>query len=192
MSGGIRNVYAQNLVFENAHWKTDPLNIAIRLKTNMARGGYLRNFYVRNVHIPNGINTKPGWYKPAPGSGIPANTVAAGAGGVITFDCDYAGNDDTIRTRPPQVSNVHISGVTVGDVDTPAGRFSCYQPVVVLGPVAAHYNGEGTPNVLPVSNITISDCDFGTPVNSANPVYAYNVKDLVLKNVKVAGRSIST
>jgi polygalacturonase len=192
MSGGIRNVYAQNLVFENAHWKTDPLNIAIRLKTNMARGGYLRNFYVRNVHIPNGINTRPGWYKPAPGSGIPANTVAAGAGGVITFDCDYAGNDDTIRTRPPEVSNVHISGVTVGDVDTGAGRFSCYQPIVVLGPVAAHYNGEGTPKVLPVSNITISDCDFGTPVNAANPVYAYNVKDLVLKNVKVADRAIST
>jgi polygalacturonase len=35
MAGGIQNVFAQKLVFENANWKTNPLNTAIRLKTNM-------------------------------------------------------------------------------------------------------------------------------------------------------------
>ena len=30
MSGGIENAFVQNLTFENKHWKTDPLNIAIR------------------------------------------------------------------------------------------------------------------------------------------------------------------
>jgi len=187
MSGGIQNVYAQNLVFENANWKTDPLNIAIRLKTNMARGGFLRNFYVRNVQIPNGIRTTPAFYKPTPGSGIPEKTVAAGAGGVITFDCDYSPLDDTIRTRPPLVTNVHISGITVGNVQTRDGKFSCYQPIVVLGPVAVNYNGPGKPEILPVSNVTVSDCDFGTPV-AKQPAYLYNVKDFVLKNVTIAGK----
>ncbi len=191
MSGGIRNIYAQNLVFENANWKTDPLNIAIRLKTNMSRGGYLRNFYVRDVHIPNGIRTTPAFYRPPPGSSIPAKTVAVGAGAVITFDCDYDAGHDTVRTRPPQVSNVHISRVTVGNVAIGGGNYSCYQPIVIIGPVAAAYNGKGTPTVLPVTGVTISDCDFGNPVNAAQPVYAHNVKGMELKNVKVAGKIIN-
>jgi polygalacturonase len=191
MSGGIRNVYAQNLVFENANWKTDPLNIAIRLKTNMSRGGYLRNFYVRDVDIPNGIRTTPGFYTPAPGSGIPAQTAAAGAGAVIAFDCDYDGGSDTVRTRPPQVGNVQISRIRVGNAATPAGSFSCYQPVVIVGPVAATYNGEGRPRVLPVTGVSITDCDFGTPVNAAQPVYVYNARDVVLRNVKIAGKAIN-
>lgn len=141
MSGGIRNVYAQHLLFENANWKTDPLNIAIRLKTNMSRGGYLRNFHVRDVDIPNGIRTVPAFYKPSPESAIPAATAATGAGAVICFDCDYDQGNDTVRTRPPVVENIHISRVRVGNVVTAAGSFSCYQPLVIVGPVAATYNG---------------------------------------------------
>jgi polygalacturonase len=188
MAGGIQNVFAQNLVFENVNWKTDPLNIAIRLKTSMNRGGFLRNFYVRDVSIPNGIRTTPAFYTPPPGSSIPARTVAAGAGAIITFDCDYDAVNDNIRTRPPVVTNVHISRVTVGDVATKDGRFSCYQPVVILGPVAANYNGVGKPPILPVSGVTISDCDFGTPVNAAQPVYLYNAKGVVLRNVTIGGK----
>jgi polygalacturonase len=191
MSGGIRNVYAQHLVFENANWKTDPLNIAIRLKTNMSRGGYLRNFYVRDVRIPNGIRTTPAFYKPAEGSGIPADSAATGAGAVITFDCDYDRGNDTVRTRPPVVENVHISGVTVGNVATPEGSFSCYQPLVIVGPVASTYNGPGKPDILPVRGVTISDCDFGTPVNSAQPAFLHNARDIVLKNVKVNGKIVN-
>jgi polygalacturonase len=191
MSGGIQNVYAQRLVFENAHWKTDPLNIAIRLKTNMSRGGFLRNFYVRDVRIPNGIATKPSFYKPARDSGIPAGTVASGAGAVITFDCDYDAASDTVRTRPPEVHNVHISGVVVGNVPVQGGSYSCYQPVVVLGPVAANYNRAGTPDVKPVTKVTISDCDFGTPVNAKQPIYLYNARDIVLRNVKIGTQVIN-
>jgi polygalacturonase len=190
MSGGIRNVYAQHLVFENAYWKTDPLNIAIRLKTNMSRGGYLRNFHVRDVSIPNGIRTTPAFYRPPKGSTIAPNTAATGAGAVITFDCDYDAGHDTVRTRPPEVSGIHIARVTVGNVQVDGGSFSCYQPIVIMGPVAANYNGKGTPKVLPVTDVTITGCDFGQPVNAAQPVYVYNVKGLRLKNVKVAGKSI--
>ena len=70
MAGGIQNVFAQNLVFQNINWATNPLNTAIRLKTNMNRGGYLRNFYVRHVSIPNGVQTSPSFYASLPGSPI--------------------------------------------------------------------------------------------------------------------------
>lgn len=191
MSGGIENVYAQNLVFENANWKTDPLNIAIRLKTNMSRGGYLRNMHVRNVHIPNGIRTTPAFYSTLPGSAIPTKTVASSAGGIITIDCGYMPIDDNVRIRPPSVSHVRISNVTVGNAPTKAGAYSCYQAIVILGPVATDYNGPGQPTILPVSDIEVSDCDLGTPANSEKPLYLYNVKGLKLKNVKIAGKAIS-
>ncbi|MFZ6673153.1 glycoside hydrolase family 28 protein [Undibacterium sp. Xuan67W] len=187
MSGGIQNVFAQNLVFENSHWKTDPLNIAIRLKSNMSRGGFLRNLHIRNVTIPNGIRTTPAFYSTLPGSLIPNKSVATSAGGVITIDCGYDPNNDNVRTRPPVVSDIHISNVKVANVETKDGQFSCYQAIVILGPVSSDYNGKSqpAPAILPVTNVTISDCDLGNPVNAANPYYLYNVKGLTLKNVKI-------
>jgi polygalacturonase len=191
MSGGIRNIYAQDLVFENANWKTDPLNIAIRLKTNMSRGGFLHNLHVRNVHIPNGIRTTPAYYSSLPGSPIPTKSVASSAGGIITIDCDYDPTGDTVRTRPPVVSGVHISNVTVGTA--PGGKYSCFQAIVVLGPVAYDYNGPApTPAVLPVSDVNISDCDLGTPANGDKPIYLYNAKGITLKNVKIGGKIFNT
>lgn len=186
MSGGIQNVFVQNLTFENRHWKTDPLNIAIRLKTNMSRGGYLRNLHIRNISIPNGVRTTPSFYTPLPGSPIPQKSVATSAGGIITIDCDYDMGNDNVRTRPPTVSDVHISNVTVGNVATQGGKYSSYQAVVIQGPVPYSYNGpDRPPKVLPVMNITITDCNLGTPVNTANPFYLYNVEGLTLKNVTI-------
>jgi polygalacturonase len=189
MAGGIQNVYAQNLVFENVHWKTNPLNTAIRLKTNLNRGGYLRNFYVRNISIPNGVQTSPSFYASLPGSPIQSRTVATAAGAVVTFDCDYAPIADTVRTRPPVVDNIHISNVKVGNVAAKGGKqASCYQAVVILGPVASDYNGSAPmPTVVPVTNVTISDSDFGTPASTESPWFLYNVKGLKLKNVTIAG-----
>ena len=194
MAGGIQNVYAQNLVFENAHWKTNPLNTAIRLKTNLNRGGYLRNFYVRNISIPNGVQTSPAFYASLPGSPIQSRTVATAAGAVVTFDCDYAPIADTVRTRPPVVSNVHISNVKVGNVEAKGGKqASCFQAIVILGPVASDYNGpEPMPAIIPVTDVTITDCDFGTPVNTESPWFLYNVKGLKLKNVTVDGKVLNT
>jgi polygalacturonase len=193
MAGGIQNVFAQDLVFQNVNWATNPLNTAIRLKTNMNRGGYLRNFYVRNVSIPNGVQTSPSFYATLPGSPIQSRTVATAAGAVVTFDCDYAPRADNVRIRPPQVSNVHISNVKVGNVTKGGKQLSCFQAFVVLGPVASDYNGaQPAPTVWPVSGVTISDCDFGTPANQAQPWYLYNVKGLTLKNVTIAGKVHNT
>jgi polygalacturonase len=192
MSGGIQHVYAQNIEFRNAHWATDPLNTAIRMKTNMNRGGFLRHFYVRNVTIPNGVSLKPNYYTPLPGSPIPKNAVGSSAGAVVTIDCDYAPTADNVRTRPPVVENVHISGVKVGNVKNKDGSFSCFQALLLLGPVAFDYNGPQGAEILPIRDVTITDCDFGTPVNSAQPVYLYNVRNVKLTNVTIAGKLHNT
>ncbi|HEY4079326.1 MAG TPA: glycoside hydrolase family 28 protein [Burkholderiaceae bacterium] len=193
MSGGIQNVYAQHLLLQNIHWQTNPLNTAIRLKTNLNRGGYLRNFHVRHVQIPNGVQTTPSFYASLPGSPIANRTVATAAGAVVTFDCDYTPRADSVRTRPPQVSQVHISDVKVGNVMRNGKSQSCHQAVVILGPVASDYNGSApAPAVPPVTDVTISDCDFGTPANADQPFYLYNLRDLTLKNVTVGGKVYNT
>jgi len=191
MAAGIEHVYAQRIEFRNAFHATDPLWTAIRLKTNMNRGGYLRHLYVRDVTLPNGVQLRERGYKPLAGTSVPGKP-STGGGAVITLDCDYAPSDDAVRTRPPIVSDIHISGVRAGNLATPDGAFSCYQALVVLGPVPGSFNGKpGTP-VPAVTNMTISDSDFGTPRNAAEPWYVYNVKGLKLANVRIAGKTINT
>ncbi len=45
-SGGVRNVFAQD-----CHFDSPDLEMAIRLKTNPARGGYIENVYVRSCEV---------------------------------------------------------------------------------------------------------------------------------------------
>ena len=188
MSGGVQNVYAQNLVFENRHWQTDPLNEAIRLKCSMSRGGFLRNIHVRNVTLPNGIRMQPGLYNSLPGSLVPTRTVATSAGAIVAIECGYDATLDTVRTRPPEVSNVHIANVVAKNVDTAQGPRSSYQAIVILGPIATDYNGPGKPVIKPVTDISISDCDFGTPVMTGQAIVLFNVQGLRLKNVRIGDK----
>jgi polygalacturonase len=192
MAGGIEHVYAQKLEFRNMHWNVDPLNTAIRMKTNMNRGGFLRHFYVRDCVVPNGVATEGRFYTPLPGSSIAPKTASSTAGAVITIDCDYTPADDSVRIRPPEVSDVHISNLRVGNVKTATGEFSCYQAMVVLGPVTSSYNGPAGKPVLPLSAISISDSDFGTARNSEKPWFVHNVNSVTLKNVKIAGKTYNT
>ena len=77
----------------------------------------------------------------------------------------------------------------------PAGASaSCYQAIIVQGPVAADYNGLTLPppTVYPVQNVTIADCDFGTPANTAQPYYLYNVQGLTLDNVTIGSTVYNT
>lgn len=191
MAAGIEHVYAQKIEFRNVHWDSDPLGTAIRMKTNMNRGGFLRHFYVRDVTVPNGVKTTPGFYTPLPGSAIAPKTASTSGGAVITIDCDYAPADDGVRIRPPSVSDVHISGVRVGNVKTKEGEFSCYQAMVILGPVATSFNGPGGTAILPLMDITISDSDFGTPRNAAQPWFVHNVQRLALTNVRIGGKVVT-
>jgi polygalacturonase len=182
MAAGIEHVYAQRIEFRNVHWATEPLHTAIRLKANMNRGGFLRHFHVRDVTLPNGVAARDQRTRDKP---------ATSAGAIITIDCDYAAGDDAVRTRPPAVSDVHVSNLRASNVKLADGEYSCYQALLILGPVAAHFNGPAGTPVLPVSNVTVSDSDFGTVRNAGQPVYLHNVRGLVLKNVKINGKTIN-
>ena len=46
MSGGVRNVFAENCVMDSPN-----LDRALRIKTNSVRGGFVENVYMRNVSI---------------------------------------------------------------------------------------------------------------------------------------------
>jgi polygalacturonase len=193
MSGGIKNIYVQDILMENKNWKTNPLNTAIRLKTNMNRGGYLKNFYVRRVVLPNGVQTKPEFYKSLPNSPIDSKTIPTAAGSIVTFDCDYSPTKDNIRSRPPVIENIHISEVRASNVVTANGLFSCYQPIVILGPVRESFNGQTLASSFhAVERVYISDCDFGDCVNVKEPIFLHNVKSLSLKNVRVNGVLMNT
>ncbi|MYN09859.1 glycoside hydrolase family 28 protein [Pseudoduganella aquatica] len=191
MAAGIEHVYAQNLDVRNMHWATDPLGTAIRMKTNMNRGGFLRHFYVRQVTLANGVRTKPGFYTPIPGGVIAPKTVATSGGAIITIDCDYTPAFDSVRTRPPEVSDIHISDVRVANVQTEDGAYSCYQAFVLLGPVAHSYNGPAGVPLLPLANVTITRCDFGTP-RAAEPWFVHNARNVTLSGVTIAGKRYDT
>ena len=188
MSGGVQNVYIQNINMLNLNYASNPLNIALRFKTNLNRGGFIRNYYARNISLPNGINLTPSYYSPLSGSPIPKNTVSTNQGGILTFDCDYSPGSDNVRIRPPVITNINITNVVAGA--TPGTNTSCYQAIIVQGPVAGDYNGiTAAPTVSPVSGVTITNCNFGTPVNATTPMYLYNIANSSLSNVVIGGKT---
>ena len=132
------------------------------------------------------------FYKSLPSSPYPQGSVASSAGAVITIDCDYAAVNDSMRTRPPMVTNVEISDIKVGNVKTTQGKYSCYRPVLILGPLKESYNGNPTKDyVQPVTNITISNCDFGTSVVKDEPFFLHNVMALSLNNVMINNQTFT-
>ena len=213
MGAGIQRIYARNLEMRNVYWATNSLNIAIRIKTNMNRGGFVRDFYVDNVTLVNGVSLTGAGYGSSLLAGSPINATvpvgvvtaaaanpAASQGGIITFDCDYQPSKDAIRTRPATVENINISRVKASNVTLGGVSASCFQAIVAQGPVKADYNGAlPMPAVPAITGVTISDCDFGTPAaagpasaSAPGPIYAYNVHDIVLNNVTIAGTVYNT
>ena len=92
MSGGIENVFAENIEMNSSE-----LDIALRFKTNTRRGGVMRNYYARNIKVPNGVSTN---------------------NGVITIDYFYRADasDDPAESGPyrPFTDQVYITNLTVG------------------------------------------------------------------------------
>jgi polygalacturonase len=208
MGGGIRNVYARGLAMHNRNWDSNPLNIAIRIKSNLNRGGFVENVYIRDVELPHGVCLQGAGYADSLLKGSPINaSVPLGVatrsaahpstarGGLITLDCDYMPAGDAIRTRPPALSNIHISNVFARDITLNGLTGSCFQALIVQGPVAFDYNGPTpTPAILPIENVSITDCDLGSPTakGPAGPLYIYNVRDITLRNVRIGDRSYNT
>ncbi|CAD5373495.1 Glycoside hydrolase family 28 protein [Rubrivivax sp. A210] len=92
MSGGIENVFAENIQMNSSE-----LDIALRFKTNTRRGGVMRNYFARNIQVPNGVS---------------ANN------GAITIDYFYRADssDDPAEAGPyrPFTDQIYISNLTVG------------------------------------------------------------------------------
>lgn len=92
MSGGIENVFA-----ENVQMNSSELDIALRFKTNTRRGGVMRNFFVRDIQVPNGVSTN---------------------NGVITIDYFYRADssDDPAESGPyrPFTDRIYVTNLTVG------------------------------------------------------------------------------
>jgi polygalacturonase len=208
MGGGVRNVYARGLKMLNRHWATDPLHMAIRIKSNLNRGGFVDNVHIRDVDLPHGVSLRGAAYGSSQLQGSPINrSVPLGAatrsaanpstaeGGLITLDCDYMPSGDAVRTRPPVLRNIHIANVRAQNVTVHGVTGSCFQALVAQGPVASDYSGPPpAPTLLPIENVTITDCDLGSPAvqDPAGPIYVYNVRDIRLRNVRIAGRTYDT
>ena len=193
MSGGVEKIYVHDVNILNKFWETDPINIAIRIKANMNRGGYVHDVYIKNIKIPNGIRTVPGLYKGLNNNQLTNLGIATNAGAVVTIDCGYDSAADNVRTRPPEISNIEISNIEVGNVRYKNNLASCYQALVILGPIVSDYNGytSPAPKIHPVKNILIKDCDFGLPINVTNPIYAYNATNVRLENVKIGNKNFN-
>ncbi|MCX4143065.1 glycoside hydrolase family 28 protein [Paraburkholderia sp. SEWSISQ10-3 4] len=216
MSAGVENVYARNLTMQNENWATNPLNIALRFKTNMNRGGFINNVWINGVTLPNGVNLAGKYGGGALGSSVPSSVPGTGTvglaanpstgqGGLITFDCDYSPSGDSVRWNPATINNVNITNVNATNVSgtvsyaMPTGfsatSASCFQAIVAQGPVAADYNGPlPVPTVQPITGVTISNCNLGTPIcvgpattTTPGPVFVSNVKSITLSNVVIGG-----
>jgi polygalacturonase len=87
MSGGIRNVFV-----EDCRMDSPQLDRAIRLKSNLLRGGYLENLYVRNIEV--------GQVKES----------------VVHIDLEYMNEKGQF---PPKVHNLFIENVTSQKSDMP-------------------------------------------------------------------------
>ncbi|WP_430362668.1 glycoside hydrolase family 28 protein [Trinickia sp. NRRL B-1857] len=214
MSAGVQNIYARNLSMLNQNWATNPLQMAIRIKSNMNRGGVVQNVYIDGVTLPNGIAlTGKGYGSSNMIAGSPINTSvpvgvatasagnpSASQGGLIAFDCDYSPNGDAVRLNPPVIRNVNISNVTAGNVTLGGKTGSCFQAIVAQGPVAADYNGPApAPTVSPITGVTISNCNLGTPVSNGTasatnpgPIYVWNVNAITLSNVVIGATTYNT
>lgn len=213
MGGGVEKIYCRNLAMLNQFWATNSLNIAIRIKTNMNRGGFVKDFYVDGVTLPNGVSLTGAGYGSSmlPGSPINSNVPigvstaansnpSASQGGIITFDCDYQPSKDAIRTRPALLQNINISNVVAKNVTLGGSTGSCFQAIVAQGPVAFDYNGPAPAPAAPaIEGVSIVNCDFGNPMATGpasatvpGPIYAYNVHDITLTNTLIAGQTYNT
>jgi polygalacturonase len=197
----------------NRYWAVNPLNIAIRIKSNLNRGGFVEHVHIRDVELPHGVSLQGTGYGGSLLKGSPINAsvpigvaTAAAAnpatsrGGLITLDCDYMPAGDAIRTRIPVLRDIHISNVRARDVTLHGLTGSCFQALVAQGPVFFDYNGpKPAPSVAPIENVTITDCDLGSPTaagpaspSAPGPIYIFNVRNITLRNVRIGGRSYDT
>lgn len=100
ISGGVYNVYAQNITMSSTN-----LYAALRLKSNSGIGGYIRNIYMRNINVPAGTSTANNLY------------------GALLLDGNYNGyaspQQNTGGTRNYEMRDIFVSDFQCGPSNAP-------------------------------------------------------------------------
>lgn len=105
-SGGIRNVFAENCVFDSPN-----LDSAMRFKTNPARGGYIEDIHIRNCSV---------------------KTARVG----IQMTMKYASNGSRDGDSVPIIRNIDIRGSTFANLTKQAVFIEGYSPSVQITDVS--------------------------------------------------------
>ena len=138
MSGSVRHVTISNCVFEG----TDR---GIRLKSTRGRGGVVEDIRVSNV-VMKDIKKE-----------------------ALTFNLKYSRMPQEPKSeRTPVFRNIHISGITVVDVNV---------PIEIVGLEEA-----------PITDIVLRDIQIK---NGKQPNVFKNCKDILMENVIVNGKEVS-
>lgn len=172
MSGGVNNVFAENI-----DMLSSTLDIALRFKTNTWRGGFMTNYYARNINVPNGVSA---------------------SNGVITIDYFYSANasDRPQDAGPflPFTDNINVSNLNVpGGRSRWAFNLRGYSAVnTPCGTTNACTFGSGSKQLIdPIRRISVSDSTFNvaTPTTANFPFgdQIQAVESLTLANVSRNG-----
>jgi len=175
MSGGVNNVFAEDL-----QMLSSTLDIALRFKTNTWRGGFMTNYYARNIDVPNGVSA---------------------SNGIITIDYFYSANasDRPQDAGPfmPFTDNINVSNLNVpGGKSKWVFNLRGYSAVnTPCGTTNACTFGTGSKLINdPIRRISVSDSTFNvaTATTDSFPfgdqVQAMN--ELTLANVVRNGNAL--
>ena len=139
------------------------LDIALRFKTNTRRGGVMRNYFARNIAVPNGVSTNNGaitidYFYRADSSDDPAES-----GPYRPFtDQIYVSNLQVGRGTKAGVKAFNIRGFATGPVPTPpppnfvantpranvAGSVGVNDPIGLVRVRDSTFNVSTTPDVV--------------------------------------------
>lgn len=113
-SGGIRNVFAENCSFDSTN-----LNMAIRFKTGMTRGGYIEDVYIRNGTIKM---SKVGIHMTMRYSGTVNGNATPVVRNIDIRDCDFKSLLDRPIVMQGFSDSVRITDVTIANCDFPSAK----------------------------------------------------------------------
>ncbi len=169
MSGGVDSVFAENI-----NMLSNTLDIALRFKTNTWRGGFMTNYYARNITVPNGVSA---------------------SNGIITIDYFYsAGATDRPQDGGPFLpitDNINVSNLNVpgghsrwvfnlrgySAVNTPCGTTNACTPgpgsKLLIDPIRLISVSDST---FHVSTATEEDFPFGDQIEAVDLLALANVK----------------
>ena len=175
MSGGVNNVFAEDL-----QMLSSTLDIALRFKTNTWRGGFMTNYYARNIDVPNGVSA---------------------SNGIITIDYFYSANasDRPQDAGPfmPFTDNINVSNLNVpGGKSKWVFNLRGYSAVnTPCGTTNACRFGTGSKLINdPIRRISVSDSTFNvaTPTMGSFPFgdQVQAVNELTLANVMRNGMAL--